>query len=64
MKKRFLYSLGYIALIVVIIIIAFGGVQNKSLTQKDLSSSDFTQMLKEDKFSYVLIVIDSFVITR
>lgn len=56
MKKRFFYTLGYIALIVVIIFIAFGGVQNKSLNQKNLSSSEFTQMLKEDKFSYVLIV--------
>ncbi len=58
MKKRFFYTLGYIALIVVIIFIAFGGVQNKSLTQKDLSSSEFTQMLKEDKFSYVLVVVN------
>ena len=56
MKKRLLFPIGYIALIILIIFFAFGGVQNKSLNQKDLSSSDFMQMLKEDKFSYVLVV--------
>ncbi len=59
MKKRILYTIAYLALIAVVVFFAFGGVQNKKLTQKDISSSEFTSMLQENKFQYVLVVNES-----
>ncbi len=59
MKKRFIYTLAYIALITVVLIFVFGGAQNKSLTQKDISSSEFNNKLMNDEFSYVLVVNES-----
>ena len=59
MKKRIIYTIAYIALIALVVIFAFGGVQNKKLTQNDISSSEFTSMLQENKFQYVLVVNES-----
>ncbi len=59
MKKRFIYTLAYIALIVIVLVFVFGGTQNKSLTQKDISSSDFNNKLQNDELLYVLVVNES-----
>ncbi len=59
MKKRILYTFAYIALIFVIVVLAFSGVQNKSLNQKNISSSEFTALLQQNKFAYVLVVNES-----
>ncbi|MBE7091627.1 MAG: ATP-dependent zinc metalloprotease FtsH [Clostridiales bacterium] len=59
MKKRIFYTFAYLALIAVVVVFAFGGVQNKSLTQKDISSSEFTTKLQQNEFAYVLVVNES-----
>ncbi len=59
MKKRILPIIAYIALIAVVLFFAFGGFQDKSLVQKEMSSSEFSQMLAENNFKYVLVVNES-----
>ena len=55
-KNKLIYALIYIALIAVVIFFAFGGLQNKSLQQKDIASSDFLKRLQNNEFKYVLVV--------
>ncbi len=56
MKKRFLYAVAYVGLIVLVIVLAFNSMQAKSSAKKELSSSEFTQMLNQGEFEYVLVV--------
>ncbi len=55
-KRKIIYSLLYIALIMVVVFFVFGGVQNKSLKQSDITSSEFNQKLQNNEFQYVLVV--------
>ena len=55
-KNKFIFALLYIVLIAVVIFVAFGGLQNKSLEQKDIASSDFLKKLQNNEFKYVLVV--------
>ncbi len=59
MKKKIFPILAYVALIAVVVFIAFGGISDKSLKNQEISSSEFSNMLAEGKFSYVLIVNNS-----
>ena len=59
MKKKFIYIIGYALLLVLLVVLATMGLQGKNTKQEDLSSAEFTSMLKEGKFSYVLIVNNS-----
>ncbi len=55
-KKKPIFVLIYLALIAVVIFFAFGGIQNKSLTQNEISSSEFMKKLKNNEFQRVLVV--------
>ncbi len=55
-KKKLIFTLIYIALIGIVIYLAFGGIQNKSLTQKEIETSEFRKKLEANDFQYVLVV--------
>ncbi len=59
MKKRIIYTIIYLAVIALVVFLAFGGVQSRSSEQKEISSAEFKQMLTGDKFTYVLVVNES-----
>ena len=44
-KKKLIYTLIYLALIGIVIYLAFGGIQNKSLIQEEIATSEFRKKL-------------------
>ena len=65
-KKNLLYPIMYIALIAVIIFLAFNGFQAKTNKQSEMLYSDFLTKLNEGDFEYVVVVNKSalFCITK
>ena len=56
MKKRILYTLLYTALVVVVVILVFNGLQGNANEKKEISSSEFIKMMQDGEFRFVLVV--------
>ncbi len=56
MKKKVLLVIAYVAIIGVVLFLAFNGAQTKNNNKLDIASAQFEQMVQDGDFSYVLVV--------